>query len=69
MSRYKSRKPPQRLLDEIELCRKWVRHFDANGQHDTTWHTTLERLEKALTKYKKPSIEKDEGEIDGTQDL
>ena len=38
----------EKLLLEKAEAEKWVKHFEANGQVDTVWHTILERLNKAL---------------------
>ena len=51
----------KQLDADIKEARKWVKHFDERGEHDTAWHQTLERLEAELKRVKKPKEELKDG--------
>jgi len=49
---------------ELERARKWVKHFDENGIHDTVWHDIMKRHEAKPTKKPKEEKELEHGSQD-----
>lgn len=51
----------KQLDADIAEARKWVRHFDERGDHNTVWHQTLKRLEAKPKRVEKPEEEIKDG--------
>lgn len=51
----------KKLLEDLKEARKWVKHFNERGEHDTAWHQTLERLEAEFKRVNKPKEELKDG--------
>ena len=61
MKRAHPRSQNKQLDADIKEARKWVKHFDERGEHNTSWHQTLKRLEAKPKKAVKPEEEIENG--------